>query len=115
MLIARTAIRKDHFQLRKLALSPWYGVTCNKRFVTIKRVAGVVDVCALPLPVAPLGTAVQLDQDRSAVILPLQAFRELQHLLRYHFDCVCLVKCVDDTLLMTPQWCVNSPVSNLQL
>ena len=58
LLIARTAIKKDHFQPRKLALSPRYGVTCNKLFVSIKRVTGAVDCgvdCSRLLPVAALG------------------------------------------------------------
>ena len=48
LLIARTGIRKDHFQLTCLDPMVWL-------FVSIKRVTGVVDVCALPLPVAPHG------------------------------------------------------------
>ena len=39
-------------------MSPWYGVTCNKVTVSIKRVTGIVDCgvdCSRLLPVAPLG------------------------------------------------------------
>ena len=50
------AIKKDHFQPRKLALSPWYGVSCNKLLVSIKRVTEGVDVCGVQLLGLPLQT-----------------------------------------------------------
>ena len=43
---------------KTLSVSPWYGVTCNKLSVSIKRVTGAVDCgvdCSRLLPVAPLG------------------------------------------------------------
>ena len=80
-----------------LPCNPWYGVTCNELLVSINRVTGVVAVFAFPLPVAPLDNCSSIGSG------PVGSDPELQHSVRYHFDCVFLVKCVDETLLMKPQ------------